>query len=148
MSISIGDAVIIEGGLHEGEEGRVLGFTDDQADLDIFGAPGTRTVPVDYLVDSPATENEDWSSDSDTEGHGLVDFDTYTPNVPDELEGFEMNDRVKATDCIDKRFVGATGRVIDAEKIGGEWSVMVFLDMPHDRERDFHPDNLELIEKS
>jgi hypothetical protein len=141
--ISQGDAVLIEGGTrHEGEEGRVLGFHGDCADIDIFGDPGkTRTIPIKYLVDSPFTENDDWSNPPDKSSDD--DFKQYQPSVPDELEGFEMDDRVKVIDCNDERFIGATGSVIDAEKINGDWSIMVFLEMPWDRERDFEPSNLK-----
>jgi len=143
MEISRGDAVLIEGTRHEGEEGRVVGFDGDCADLDIFGSPGkTRSVLTKYLVDSPFTENEDWSSEFSDDG--LVDWNKqYQPSVP--LEEFDEEDRVEVVDSNDERFIGATGRVHDAEKINGEWSVMVFLDMPWDRNRDFGVSDLKKI---
>ena len=56
-----------------------------------------------------------------------------------------MDDRVEVTGSNNELYIGATGSVIDAEKINGEWSVMVFLDMPHDCNRDFAPTDLEKI---
>jgi hypothetical protein len=142
MPISRGDAVVIEGTRHEGEEGRVLGIDGGEAFLDILGTPGkTRSVPTKYLADSPWTENDDWSFDKEDE---IVDWDNqYQPSVP--LEQFDMDDRVEVTGSNNELYIGATGTVIDAEKINGEWSVMVFLDMPYDCNRDFAPTDLEKI---
>lgn len=142
MPISRGDAVVIEGTRDEGEEGRVLGVDGEEAFIDVFGSPGkTRTVAVSNLADSPWTENEDWASPKIT----VEESNPDPTGVPSEFEAFDEGDRVEVTDSIDERFVGAEGEVLDAEKINGEWSVMVFLDMPHDRNRDFAPSDLEKI---
>lgn len=142
MSFSRGDAVVIEGTRHEGEEGRILEIDNGEAFLDILGSPGkTRTVATDNLADSPWTENEDWTRPK-TESENDKPRST---GVPSEFEAFDEGDRVEVIESNDERFVGAEGEVLDAEKINGDWSVMVFLDMPHDRNRDFAPSDLEKI---
>lgn len=143
MPVSRGDAVVIEGTRHEGEEGRVLGVNGDEAFLDMLGRPGkTRTVMLNHLADSPWTENEDWASPKKT----VEENNPYPTGVPSEFEAFDEGDRIEVVDSNNELYIGATGTVIDAEKINGDWSVMVFLDMPHDRNRDFAPSDLERIE--
>lgn len=134
---------MIEGTRHEGEEGRVLGVDGGEAFVDILGTPGkTRTVAISNLADSPWTENEDWSGGSSDSGVSDIQ---HQQTVPDDLEQLDTDDRVEVVGGNNELFVGATGTVIDAEKINGEWSVMVFLDMPHDRNRDFAPTDLKRI---
>lgn len=142
MSFSRGDAVVIEGTRHEGEEGRVLGVDGEEAFVDILGTPGkTRTVAIGNLADSPWTENEDWSRPKVT----VEESNPDPTGVPSEFEAFDEGDRVEVVDSKNELYIGAEGEVLDAEKINGDWSVMVFLDMPHDRNRDFAPNDLEKI---